>query len=193
MFGLDCLVFTTCYVPYGWDAYTLLPCKGLSKSLWWSPATWMPWQMSLSFPTWTPGSVNQQQISRLVKPGFTIIWGWLTKSENMCWLYAYYVNIIIFYINSRLFWHPWKVKAEQLPVLVIIDFTKLGTLTTVNLNKHCALLAKVLGRNQTCFSVFEPDCFFIVLLLMKRLATSFDMMIGSLWSCFEKNPIETVS
>lgn len=43
-----------------------------------------------------------------------------------------------------------QVKLDQLQIVVIIDFTKLGTLTTVDLNKHFNLLTKILGRNQQC-------------------------------------------
>ena len=45
-----------------------------------------------------------------------------------------------------------QVKAEQLHVAVVVDFTKLGTLSTVQLNQHFTLLAKILARNQQCSS-----------------------------------------
>jgi len=51
--------------------------------------------------------------------------------------------------NSCFF--PGEVKVEQLSVIVVIDFTKLGTLTTASLNKLCTLLAKLIGRNPESF------------------------------------------
>ena len=45
---------------------------------------------------------------------------------------------------------PPEVKPEQLHVLTIVDFTKLGVATTGVINKQCTLLQKVLQRNPGC-------------------------------------------
>ncbi len=42
---------------------------------------------------------------------------------------------------------PGEVKVEHLSILVVVDFTKVGTLTTASLNKLCTLMAKVINRN----------------------------------------------
>ena len=68
---------------------------------------------------------------------------------------------------------PWKVKNEQLAVLVVIDFTKLGTLTAVNLNKQRAFLAKILGRNQACFLDYGT----VMVMLMKKKKNKVMMMM----------------
>ena len=45
---------------------------------------------------------------------------------------------------------PPEVKPEQLHVMTIVDFTKLGVATTGVINKQCTLLQKVLQRNPGC-------------------------------------------
>lgn len=45
---------------------------------------------------------------------------------------------------------PPEVKPEQLHVLTIVDFTKLGVATTGVINKQLTLLQKVLQRNPGC-------------------------------------------
>ena len=45
---------------------------------------------------------------------------------------------------------PWQqVKLDQLYVVILTDFTKVGVLTTQVLNKHAALISRLLSRNQT--------------------------------------------
>lgn len=44
-----------------------------------------------------------------------------------------------------------QVKPENLAVLVVVDFTKIGVVGTSMVNKHCTLLQKVLSRNQQRF------------------------------------------
>ena len=93
---------------------------------------------SWCLPTTQPGRVASLVSSRLEG----LVWGWnrmFSTQEIKSSLWFSFIK------------RTHKVKPEQLAVLVVVDFTKLGTLTTLTLNKHCTLLAKVVSRNPGCY------------------------------------------
>lgn len=74
-----------------------------------------------------------------------------------------------------------EVKPEQLAVLAVVDFTKLGTLTTITLNKHCTLLAKVLSRNPGCYLKITWHLF-----LFQSNSVLISQVLFASISCFNK-------
>lgn len=63
---------------------------------------------------------------------------------------------------------PGQVKLDHLSAIVVVDFSKVGTLTTASLNKLCTLMSKIITRN--------PQCFFVGTLF--HLSFCFELLVG---------------
>ena len=147
---------------------------GLWKSSWGRCVHWTSSRMFPACPIWSPGFAKQP---------------WRRRPEILPELRGWYILVVAYHPISTLnpkrislcFIKPLKLKPEQLSALVVVDFTKIGTITTAALNKHCTLVSKVINRNP------EGSLVRIFLLLKKTghwCSTFWISKIGGLRFCW---------